>query len=57
MRRIARYLGAGTKVKVKLNQQSRFAYNLLKALGERVKAEQIKQGIPSDDESSDEEED
>ena len=53
MRMIARYLtDSKRKVRVKLSKQSRFAYNLLKALGHAEKAERIKCGIPSDDETS-----
>ena len=57
MRFIAQFLGSGHKIRVKLDRQSRFAYNLLKALGHAEKAERIKRGIPSDDESSDDESD
>ena len=57
MRRIAKFLGAGMKVKVKLDKQSRFAYHLLKALGLKAKASRIKQGLPSDSESDTDEED
>ena len=58
MRLIAQFLnGSKRKVRVKLCKQSRFAYNLLKALGHAEKAERIKCGIPSDDESSSDESD
>ena len=58
MRLIAQFLtGSKRKVRIKLCKQSRFAYNLLKALGHAEKAERIKCGIPSDDESSSDESD
>ena len=54
LRKLARYFGAGRKLKVKLSRRERFNYSILKALGHKKKAEKIRMGLPSssEDESS-----
>ena len=52
LRKMARFLGAGRKLKVKLCPKDRWSYNILKALGQKKKAEKIRQGLPSSDEES-----
>ena len=50
--KFARFVGGGRKLKVKLSRSERLQYELLKALGKKDKARRIKQGLPSSDESS-----
>ena len=57
LRKMARYLGAGRKLRVTLSRRERFNYNILKALGHKEKAERIRQGLPSSDEESSDEDD
>ena len=52
LRKFARFVGAGRKVKVSLSRRERFSFNILKALGHHEKAERIRQGLPSSDEES-----
>ena len=54
LRKFARFVGAGRKVKVSLSRRERFLYNILKAQGQKEKAERIRQGLPSSDEESSE---
>ena len=52
--KFANFLGRGKKLKVKLSKKNRYLHHLLKASGQKEKAEQIRLGIESSsDESSD----
>ena len=57
IRKIAQYLGAGTKVKVRLSKQERWSYNIMKKLGMKRKAEKIRRGLPSSSEEESSSED
>ena len=56
LRKIARFFGAGLRCKRKLSKKERWNYNIMKALGQKEKAERILRGEPSSDEESEDDE-